>query len=668
MASSWSQLTSPTPRAAADGELRRSLSNKDLHMHRRANMRRSYSDNHLCCASSIKAASAPPSKLKISPSVGFFNIQLSDTLKSFIFDLDQANADNSYESDLDDYETDMDEGKGRVNWMERLVELRNNWKGKQGTVEEDYGEVDGDGEGDEEGEGCGEEGGCEVEYEEDEESWDTAFNREIFSSMLRSISWSDAKIFSHLAFLCNMAYAIPALKTQDLKRYCELDYVTSSLEKKVEAAAIKERVEQGSTMTSSSEVKDPVSTAQQKPVVRSSAAYEIATSAASYVQSRAKGLISRGAEPQIQVDESTYPPRRIHKSEMAACVAASTMTAVVAAGENQKEKAAKDLQSLHSSPCEWFVCDDSRTNLRCFVIQGSDSLASWQANLLFEPTKFEGTDVLVHRGIYEAAKGIYDQFMPEIKKHLNRFGDQAKLQFTGHSLGGSLALLVNLMLLTRKVVEPSALLPVVTFGSPFIFCGGHKILDQLGLDDNHVHCVMMHRDIVPRAFSCNYPNTVTQVLKRLNGTFRSHPCLNKNKLMYSPMGKLFILQPDEKSSPPHPMLPPGRGLFALDNTNSTLTKRAIRAFLNSPHPIEILSDPTAYGSEGTIIRDHDSSNYSKAVSEVIMEQTRLVVRKTRKQRNQIWPLLTAQPRHELSYQCNIQNNKPDVTEKALAGV
>lgn len=136
--------------------------------------------------------------------------------------------------------------------------------------------------------------------------------------------------------------------------------------------------------------------------------------------------------------------------------------------------------------------------------------------------------MLVHRGIYEAAKGIYDQFMPEIKEHLARFGERAKLQFTGHSLGGSLALLVNLMLLTRNEVKLQNLLPVVTFGSPFVFCGGHRILEQLGLDENHVRCVIMHRDIVPRAFSCNYPNYVAQLLKRLSGTFRFHPCLNKN--------------------------------------------------------------------------------------------------------------------------------------------
>ncbi|KAF2592111.1 hypothetical protein F2Q70_00044234 [Brassica cretica] len=60
---------------------------------------------------------------------------------------------------------------------------------------------------------------------------------------------------------------------------------------------------------------------------------------------------------------------------------------------------------------------------------------------------------------------------------------------------------------------------VVTSGSPFVSCGGEKILEELGLDERHVHCVMMmHRDIVPRAFSCNYPDFVALILKLLNGS------------------------------------------------------------------------------------------------------------------------------------------------------
>lgn len=138
--------------------------------------------------------------------------------------------------------------------------------------------------------------------------------------------------------------------------------------------------------------------------------------------------------------------------------------------------------------------------------------------------------MLVHRGIYEAAKGIYQQLLQEVRNHLKSRGSSATLRFTGHSLGGSLSLLVSLMLLLRGEVPPSCLLPVVTFGSPYIMCGGDHLLQKLGLPQNHVQAIAMHRDIVPRAFSCSYPDYVAELLKAINGKFRDHPCL-KNKVI-----------------------------------------------------------------------------------------------------------------------------------------
>lgn len=67
-------------------------------------------------------------------------------------------------------------------------------------------------------------------------------------------------------------------------------------------------------------------------------------------------------------EEADNSPR-FYKSEVAVYMAASAMTSVVAAGEKEKQEAAMDLQSLHSSPCEWFICDDLSTYTRCFVIQ-----------------------------------------------------------------------------------------------------------------------------------------------------------------------------------------------------------------------------------------------------------------------------------------------------------
>ncbi|XP_011621237.1 uncharacterized protein LOC18428351 [Amborella trichopoda] len=504
---------------------------------------------------------------------------------------------------------ESDEKVKRSNWIMRLLELRSHWRDRQKEMigNEDF---------EEEGEVGSCEDGCGVEEEEGNES---------LSKFLVRASLDDIKVYAQLAFLCNLAYVIPEIKGGDLWRYYRLRWVTSSLEKKAEAAAKAhppEKDPKGSTTHTDS--------SSREGTRRASAAYEIAAAGASYVHS----FVPKYPSEQAQMQTATY------KSEMAAYMAASTMTAMVAAEEVAKQAAARELQSLHSSPCEWFVCDDPGSCTRCFVIQGSDSLSSWQANLLFEPTQFEGMDVLVHRGIYEAAKGIYEQFLPEILDYRARHGDKARFRFTGHSLGGSLSLLVSLMLVGRGVVAPERALPVVTFGSPCIMCGGMRALEALGLDEGHVHSVMMHRDVVPRAFSCTYPNHVAVVLKRLSAHFRNHPCLLNNKLLYSPMGQSLILQPDEKVSPPHPLLPPGSALYALER--GPQVQAALRTFLNTPHPLETLSDPTAYGSEGSILRDHDSSNYLKAINAVLRQQTKQMRRTHRLHRcHDWWPLVAS---------------------------
>ncbi|KAI5326028.1 hypothetical protein L3X38_035102 [Prunus dulcis] len=531
-------------------------------------IRRSCSDhNHLCSYTNrIRAASS--TQPNNSRSIGIFPFKISSSivpncLGSFLFgpykpmDVVEKNMNMNMVEKSGERTGNEGEEIKRANWMEWLVELRSKWRNiwQQKQVEDEE-EDNNNGE-----EGCCAEG-CSLEEKNGEMGY-KSYDPESFSRFLVRVPWSETKLFSKLAFLCNMVYVIPEIKGEVLQRYYDLQFVTSSFKKK------------------------------------------------------------------------------------AAYMEASTMTVVVAANESEKHETTKDFRAgQHSSPCEWFVCDDSSTFTRCFVVQGLDSHASWQAYLLFGPTKFEGTNVLVHRGIYEAAEAMYEQFMPEILDHLERKGEQAKFQFTGHCIGGSIALLVHLMLLTRNLVKPSTLRPVVTFGSPFVFCKGHKILEQLSLDESdHIHCVMMHRDIVPRAFSSNYNNQVITLLRRLNGSFQTHPCLIKSKRLYSPMGNLFILQPDEKSSPPHPLLPPGSALYVLNKTQCGSSSGVLMAFLNSPHPLETFSDPAAYGSEGTILRDHDSCNYLKAMNMVLRQHTRMVARKVRKQRNLLWPILTSPSPH-----------------------
>lgn len=72
----------------------------------------------------------------------------------------------------------------------------------------------------------------------------------------------------------------------------------------------------------------------------------------------------------------------------------------------------------------------------------------------------------------------------------------------------------------------------MTFGAPSLTCGGDRLHRKLELPRSHVQAITMHRNIVPRAFSCNYPNNVAELLKATNENFRNHPRLN-NKVSMS---------------------------------------------------------------------------------------------------------------------------------------
>ncbi|XP_019163527.1 PREDICTED: uncharacterized protein LOC109159869 isoform X2 [Ipomoea nil] len=501
---------------------------------------------------------------------------------------------------------------------------------------------------------------CAVDDDDDK----IEFDRDSFSKLLCRVSLKEAKLYARLSYLGNLAYSIPQIKPRNLLRFHGLRFVTSSLEKKKQALKAEKEILAQGQMKKGNEVADEAKEGDMNAAgnvkelegdrtngigISASVAYKIAASAASYLLSHTKTILPFSSR--LVAVNGTPRRRRIGRDdngdlrngEVASLMATTdSVTAVVAAKEEVKQAVADDLNSTRLSPCEWFVCDDDQSATRFFIIQGSESLASWQANLLFEPTQFEGMDVLVHRGIYEAAKGMYEQMLPEVLGHLKSYGDRALFRFTGHSLGGSLSLLVNLMLLTRGEAPPSSLLPVITFGSPTIMCGGDRLLQKLGLPRSHVQSITLHRDIVPRAFSCTYPNHVAEFLKAVNGSFRNHPCLN-NQLLYAHMGDLVILQPHEKFSPSHHLLPPGAGLYLLSRPPVTddddAEKRILAAktaFLNSPHPLEILSDRSAYGSGGTIQRDHDMKSYLKSVRHIIhVELSR--IRKSK--RESWWPLI-----------------------------
>ncbi|KAE9618822.1 hypothetical protein Lal_00047323 [Lupinus albus] len=554
--------------------------------------------------------------------------------------INDAVLEENAEAENDVVEKRAEEGQNG-NWILKILNVKTVWKGeegKDGVVEEEKSGESNECECD----------GCNVDDDEKVEE-KVQFDRDSFSRMLRRVSLVEARLYAQMSHLGNMAYSIPNINPAKLLKHYGLRLVTSSIEKK-ELAAATATVENNPKEVETNENEEERNKQKESAYrLSASAAYHIAASAASYLHAQTRRVLPFKSSDAVDGEGSLEGSNESLdiNTEMASLMATTdSVTAVVAAKEEVKQAVADDLNSTRSSPCEWFVCDDDQRGTRFFIIQGSETLASWQANLLFEPIQFEGLDVLVHRGIYEAAKGMYQQMLPEVHAHLKAHGSRSTFRFTGHSLGGGLALLVSFMLLFRQEVPISSLLPVITFGSPSIMCGGDSLLNKLGLPQSHVQAITMHRDIVPRAFSCNYPNHVAKLLKAVNRNFRNHPCLNSQKLLFAPMGELLILQPDKKFSPSHPLLPSGSGLYLLScplsesNDTENLIGAARSVFLNSPHPLEILSDRSAYGSGGTIKRDHDMSSYLKTVRTVIRQELNQIHKAKREQRRKLqWPIV-----------------------------
>lgn len=183
-------------------------------------MRRTQSAPQLRCFLSVpRAAAAPPSSLKSSRSVGAlipFGGIISNTIRSFMFEADEEEeAASAGDGDgemrlVEEIEAEAGtEIRQRANWVSRILELRRRWKdrpkqqdAKQGTESEK----------EEEDEYCG------VIYDDDQSSeasgtwgdWD----RESFTRLLQPVTWSETKLFSQLAFLCNKAYKITDIKVK----------------------------------------------------------------------------------------------------------------------------------------------------------------------------------------------------------------------------------------------------------------------------------------------------------------------------------------------------------------------------------------------------------------------------------------------------------------------
>lgn len=95
-----------------------------------------------------------------------------------------------------------------ANWVESITKLVRQWKQKQ-LKNDEYGKQDND-DGDEDGAGDL----CKAEYDDDAADGSAKKKAGYFLRLLSPVPWSDTKLFSKLAFLCNMACVIPEIKVR----------------------------------------------------------------------------------------------------------------------------------------------------------------------------------------------------------------------------------------------------------------------------------------------------------------------------------------------------------------------------------------------------------------------------------------------------------------------
>lgn len=112
------------------------------------------------------------------------------------------------------------------------------------------------------------------------------------------------------------------------------------------------------------------------PAINPFGAYQVMSSAASYLHSRAMGINPFGSRTNGKNDPTTIMAivsgengEGLTLDEASFVATTNSVTSMVAAKEETRQAVADDLNSSRSCPSEWFICDDDQGSTRYFVVQ-----------------------------------------------------------------------------------------------------------------------------------------------------------------------------------------------------------------------------------------------------------------------------------------------------------
>ena len=167
-----------------------------------------------------------------------------------------------------------------------------------------------------------------------------------------------------------------------LRRY-NLQFVTSSVQDKARTIPEQKQEHNNAKDESQDEVSEAVgnaaSTSKEDRIglgINPFGAYHVVSSAASYLHSRAMGIMPFGSRNDVKEDPTAIMAfmngengEGLSMDEASFVATTNSVTSMVAAKEETRQAVADDLNSSRSCPCEWFVCDGDQNSTRYFVVQ-----------------------------------------------------------------------------------------------------------------------------------------------------------------------------------------------------------------------------------------------------------------------------------------------------------
>jgi len=144
------------------------------------------------------------------------------------------------------------------------------------------------------------------------------------------------------------------------------------------------------------------------------------------------------------------------------------------------------------------------------AIHGSYTLDDWLTDLSIVPINSNISNLKIHSGFWKAACFIFE----EIKEIFNNLKVETifTINFTGHSLGGAIAILLALMC-KQWNSKQFAYKSTFTFGAPNLFYENE--LDLEIIDENSIYLFVNKMDIVPRLLGSSTIELVKKIGLRL---------------------------------------------------------------------------------------------------------------------------------------------------------